>query len=44
MDIPLTREETAKETLDEYQSRFLPESDSQLFPSAGKQQYTPMGR
>ena len=30
MDIPLTGLETAKETLDEYQRRFLPESDSQL--------------
>ena len=30
MDIPLTGEETAKQTLDEYQCRFLPESDSQL--------------
>ena len=30
MDIPLTGPETAKETLDEYQRRFLSESDSQL--------------
>ena len=30
MDIPLTGPETAKETLDKYQRRFLPESDSQL--------------
>ena len=30
MDIPITWPETAKETLDEYQRRFLPESDSQL--------------
>ena len=30
MDIPITGPETAKETLDEYQRRFLPESDSQL--------------
>ena len=30
MDIPLTGPETAKETPDEYQHRFLPESDSQL--------------
>ena len=30
MDIPLTGPESAKETLDEYQKRFLPESDSQL--------------
>ena len=30
MDIPITGLEIAKETLDEYQRRFLPESDSQL--------------
>ena len=30
MDIPITGPESAKETLDEYQRRFLPESDSQL--------------
>ena len=30
MDIPITGPESAKETLDEYQKRFLPESDSQL--------------
>ena len=30
MDIPITGRESAKETLDEYQRRFLPESDSQL--------------
>ena len=30
MDIPITGLETAKETLDEYQRHFLPESDSQL--------------
>ena len=30
MDIPLTGPETVNETLDEYQRRFLPESDSQL--------------
>ena len=30
MDIPITGPETAKETLDEYQQRLLPESDSQL--------------
>ena len=30
MVIPITSPETAKETLDEYQRRFLPESDSQL--------------
>ena len=30
MDIPLTGPETAKETLDKYQRRFLPESDSHL--------------
>ena len=30
MDIPITGPESAKDTLDEYQKRFLPESDSQL--------------
>ena len=30
MDIPITGPELAKETLDEYQRRFLPERDSQL--------------
>ena len=30
MDIPITGPETARETLDQYQRRFLPESDSQL--------------
>ena len=30
MDISITGPESAKETLDEYQKRFLPESDSQL--------------
>ena len=30
MDIPITGPESAKETLDEYQKRFLPDSDSQL--------------
>ena len=30
MDIPITGLETATETLDQYQRRFLPESDSQL--------------
>ena len=33
MDIPLTGPETAKEKLDEYQRRFLLESDSQLLPA-----------
>ena len=30
MEIPITGPESAKKTLDEYQQRFLPESDSQL--------------
>ena len=30
MDVPITGLESTKETLDEYQRRFLPESDSQL--------------
>ena len=30
MDIPITGPESAREMLDEYQRRFLPESDSQL--------------
>ena len=30
IDIPITGPESVKETLDEYQKRFLPESDSQL--------------
>ena len=33
MDIPISGPETAKETLDEYQLCFLPESDSQLLPA-----------